>query len=263
LPNHVMRDRLWESQKLARCSKAAALAYPWIFLVADDHGRFEYHPRRIWTRVFGTRADVSLLEVTKWLTEYERHGLLTRYHVDGGLAYWYNFKGRPPSERRPSEYPDPTGFPPYLREAEGSPTAAVGDSYPLTEQIGSDRKQSRAEQKESSTASSGEQTPDERHAVIDAYNEILPGKRPIGHTPGNLSIAARALKAGYSLEHIRTVLEAVRDRSTDSAAWCNANNRELVYLLRPGPYPHHRTKEPTFGPLDTIPNELATGRRAG
>jgi hypothetical protein len=108
--NHVVRDRLWESNRLRRCSKGAALAYPWIFLVADDHGRFEYNPRRIWSKVFGNRDDVTLEEVSGWLDEYWREGLLVRYHIDGDLAYWYNFQGRKASERRPSTIIDPAGF---------------------------------------------------------------------------------------------------------------------------------------------------------
>ena len=59
MASHVIRDRIWESRKLAACSRDAALAYPWIFLVADDWGRFEFSPRRIWSRVFGARPAVE------------------------------------------------------------------------------------------------------------------------------------------------------------------------------------------------------------
>lgn len=107
MANHVIYDRMWESKKLRTCSRDAALAYPWIFLVADDHGRFEYNPRRIWSKVFGNREDVTLDAVVGWLEEYQQRELLVRYHIDGDLAYWTNFKGRKPSERRPSAYPEP------------------------------------------------------------------------------------------------------------------------------------------------------------
>jgi hypothetical protein len=86
------------------------MAYPWIFLVADDHGRFEFNPRRIWTKVFGNRDDISLEDVTAWLEEYWRLGLLRRYHIDGDLAVWEGFKGRKASERRDSDYPTPEQF---------------------------------------------------------------------------------------------------------------------------------------------------------
>jgi hypothetical protein len=137
-------------------------------------------------------------------------------------------------------------------------TTPSSDVYTETE-TETEQRRDRAEKPFKSK--SGEQTPDERHAVIEAYNATFGTDLKCG--PGNLSIADRALKAGYSMDQIRQVFEAVKSKATDSAAWCHDNNRELVYLLRPGPYRHHRTKELTYGPLDTIPNELATGRRTG
>lgn len=122
--NHVIRDRLWESKKLRRCSREAALAYPWIFLVADDWGRFEYDPRRIWSKVFGSREDVSQAEVAAWLGEYEREKLLRRYQADGEeYAEWTNFHGRPPTQRRPASYPVPP------KEDQSKPTDRVGGVY--------------------------------------------------------------------------------------------------------------------------------------
>lgn len=102
----------------------------------------------------------------------------------------------------------------------------------------------------------------ERRALIDAYNAVLsaPGKQ-IGYTPGNLKAAGRALAEGYTLEHCKTVFEAVKAGATIQARWCKENNREFEYLVRP-PYKHHRTGEVVQGPLDKIHNELATGRKA-
>jgi hypothetical protein len=131
MPNHVIRDRLWESSKLTLCSKEAALAYPWIFLVADDWGRFEYHPRRIWTKVFGSRDDITLQEVTKWLEEYASVGLLQRYGKAPALAYWTGFIGRPPSQRRGSDHAEPPAVRPIKRprgRAKVGPRASLGQS---------------------------------------------------------------------------------------------------------------------------------------
>lgn len=110
MPNHVIRDRIWESKKLRRCSKEAALAYPWIYLVADAWGRFEFHPARIWALVFGGRKDVTPGDVEGWLNEYEREELLFRYHVDGELAVWNGFYSRSKHLRKASQYPDPEPF---------------------------------------------------------------------------------------------------------------------------------------------------------
>lgn len=144
MPNHVIRDRIWDSKKLRRCSMAAAMAYPWVFLVADDWGRFEYDPARIWSKVFGGRKDVAEADVEAWLTEYEREGLLIRYSAGGEMAFWTKFEGRPPSKRRPSHYPQPPE-PKEKRKvprlkADGTPQVPGG--YPLAEI----EQESRAEQ---------------------------------------------------------------------------------------------------------------------
>ena len=113
--NHVIRDRIWRSRKLARCSKGAALAYPWVFLVADEWGRFEYRPHMIHGVVFGARMDFSpedtpsVSDVTGWLGEYETVGLLVRYN-EGELAFWTNFEGRSRSKRNASQYAEPPEF---------------------------------------------------------------------------------------------------------------------------------------------------------
>jgi hypothetical protein len=113
--NHVIYDRIWVSQKLAKCSLKAALAYPWLYLIADDWGRFEYLPRVIWGRAFGAREDVRPGEVEAWLGEYERAGLLDVYNSEGRrVGAWTNFSGPPPSKRRAPTLPDKDGV--YERE---------------------------------------------------------------------------------------------------------------------------------------------------
>lgn len=116
-----MYDALWESDRLAKCSRDAAMAYPWIFLVADDHGRFEYKARMVWKHAFSYREDVTVEDVAKWLDEYWRNDLLTRYHVDGDLAVWYKFRGRKPSDRKKSDYPDPEGMPVFTCDSATTP----------------------------------------------------------------------------------------------------------------------------------------------
>lgn len=117
--NHVLYDALWRSRKLARCSREAAAWYGWIFLVCDEWGRFEYRPNLIWSLVFAPRKDFApdttptVEEVSVWLSEYEREGVLIRYHYEGELAVWTNFKGRAPAKRRKSTLPDPRPFPEY------------------------------------------------------------------------------------------------------------------------------------------------------
>lgn len=147
MPNHVIKDRIWASAKLAECSKLAALAYPWIFLVADDHGRFEYHPRRIWGMAFSGRDDVTAEEVTGWLVEYHKVGLLVRY--GSNLAYWTKFEGRPPTKRRASLYPAPDAAP-VLDQSGTKQDQGGADPLPPAERSVAER--SRAEQEQSAAA---------------------------------------------------------------------------------------------------------------
>lgn len=91
-------------------------------------------------------------------------------------------------------------------------------------------------------------------SVIDAYNRIF-GSR-LGYTPGNIESAGRATKRGYTLDQLADVFQAVKDRRTETAKWCAANNHSFEYLTRP-PY---KGKQGVVvqGPLDKIPNEQAS-----
>jgi hypothetical protein len=218
--------------------------------VCDDWGRFEYEPAVIWRQVFARRDDVSFDDVSGWLAEYEKVGLLTRYHIDGELAFWTGFYrgGRP----RPSVYPDPAQF----------VTGVVVDSCELPTKkvvVPTERNETQRNETEGAGApkfavrKKSKDTSLEQ-SVIDAYNHVLDCR--IGYTPGNIESAARATNRGYTLEQITDVFQAVKDRRTETAKWCAANNHSFEYLTRP-PY---KGKQGVVvqGPLDKIPNELTS-----
>lgn len=251
MPNHVIRDRIWESRKLRQCSRDAALAYPWIYLVADPWGRFEYNPTRIWALVFGGRGDVSQEDVTRWLEEYTSVGLLFRYHVDGELAVWTGYPKRGSGFRKPSQYPDPEPFMEITSKVVANSDAQTKQKVP--------RAQSPTRDKELERDKELDLEGEALRALVDAYNEAF-GTR-LTYSPGNLKAAKRCLAEGYTLEQARTVFAAVRERSTATASWCSINNREFEYLVRPT-YRHHKTHEPVQSVIDRILNELSTGKKA-
>jgi hypothetical protein len=160
--NHVIRDRIWVSDKLSKCSLPAALAFPWVFLICDDWGRFEYRPRAIWGQVFGSREDVSVDDVKGWLAEYERHGLLVRYHIDGDLAFWTGFEGRPDNRRRKSRYPDPKSL--EGMEIDGPVTVPRGTAQDRAEML------PRAEQSRAEQESGAEVAPPAPAAVVPSWS---------------------------------------------------------------------------------------------
>lgn len=235
MPNHVIRDRIWVSKKLAKCSLKAALAYPWIYLVCDDWGRFEYEPSVIWKQVFARRDDVSLEEFEGWLDEYQTHGLLQRYHMDGDLAFWTGFyRG---GKRRPSAYPDPAQF---LGE---KVVADLRES--ATEKVVVQTKRNETERNETEGAV----------ALVALYNETFGAN--IKCEGGNEEAAKRALAYGYTVERAAVAFKAIQDKSTTSAAWCADNCHKFEYLVRPT-YKHHKTQALTLGPIEKIENELAS-----
>lgn len=258
--NHVIRDRIWESGKLERCSDSAAAWYPWIYLVCNEHGIFEYHPRAIWMSVFRRRPSVSQADVAGWLLEYEREGLMIRYHMDGELAFWTGFKGRKPSERKENAYPDPLTFPEVtsrLQELGISEfdSRAVAATKPRRKRDKSAEvpRQNRAsielDQEQEQELDQG------ARAIIAAYNSSLGSD--IGYTAGNLAAARRALGHGYTVAQASMAFEAVREKRTATAKWCAENNHGFEYLTRP-PYKHRQTQAFTLGAIDKIHNELAS-----
>lgn len=191
--NHVIRDRLWESKKLRRCSREASLAYPWIFLVADDWGRFEYDPRRIWSKVFGSREDVTLAEVASWLVEYERQKLLRRYQSDGEeYAEWTNFQGRPPTQRRPTDYPVPPA------EDKSNPTGSLDEDY--------QDKEYRAELEQS--RDTPPTPPGGVRDVFDHWRQVM------GHTDAKLTEKrerlVRARLRHYTVEQLKAAIDGCK-----------------------------------------------------
>ena len=91
-------------------------------------------------------------------------------------------------------------------------------------------------------------------AAIDAYNHTF--GTGLKNTAGNLTAAARAYEADYTIEQLMSVFLAVREGSTPTALWCQQNNHQFEYLIRP-PYRHHKSGETVMGPLDKILNELS------
>ena len=260
--NHVIRDRIWESKKLSRCSKEAALAYPWIFLVADDWGRFEFIPRRIWSKVFGARNDVSLEEVTTWLGEYVDVGLLKRYSDDGELGAWTKFEGRPPSQRRPSQYPDPEELT-SRKKAKRKGRASLGNAY------GKDR----SEQKQSGSRGGAEtgaeegaegtpllsaqppgvptEPPDVALRFVACFNAAL--ERRVAVTPEIVEKVTGLMTAGYKPWQIVALPVLVEANGLDPKF-----RRELgaAILLRDGKHPRTSGTGKTSGATHWLEREL-------
>lgn len=139
MSNQLMRVGLLGSKRLRRCSFRAHMAYPYVYLIADHWGRFEWDLPVLNSLLFGARmADVpkGYLPGTKgvpegyllcMLYEFEANGLLRRYQADGTvIGLWSDFKGLPESKRAASKLLGPQGDS-FLPAPEG--TQEVPDWY--------------------------------------------------------------------------------------------------------------------------------------
>lgn len=213
--NHVIRDRVWASKKLGRCSLMAALAYPSIFLIADEWGRFEYRPYLIWSHVFGPRRDLTpddvptVEDVAKWLSEYEREELLVRYHIDGDLAFWTGFTGRPPSKRHASIYPAPEGLTSGRKSASkrGRRLERKNGEQELEQETRARDK--RLEQ---------EQQPEAVRQVFDAWREATGHSEAVFDEKRQTRIRSR-LREGFSVQRLLLALEGWK-----ADDWCQGRH---------------------------------------
>jgi len=120
MASQLLRDGLWSSKKLRRCSFLAHTMYPYVYLVADQWGRFEWDPEVLQARLFGARASevpggyregtesVPCGYLLGLLFEYETNGLLERYSEGSRVcARWTGYRGLPESKRAKSKLPEP------------------------------------------------------------------------------------------------------------------------------------------------------------
>lgn len=111
MANHVILDRLWDSDKLAACSVKAQLHYPRIYLLCDDWACFEIDVVSIRKTVYKKMQGVKEPDIYGWLKEYMEHGLLFVWAIGHNeYGYWTGpEEGRlpSPSRRHKRKTPEP------------------------------------------------------------------------------------------------------------------------------------------------------------
>lgn len=87
MPTRLIRDGIVTSDRIDRLTPAAEVCYIRLLLVADDYGRHDGRPAILRARMYPLRLDrVTDADVSGWLDECERAGLVRRYTV-GGRPY--------------------------------------------------------------------------------------------------------------------------------------------------------------------------------
>ena len=110
MPNRVIKDSIWKSRKLARCSMSAQLHYPRLYLLVDDYSCFELDADVIKGLVY-PKLNVSCRQIVGILNDYEGHGLLFAWQENGTKFGYFTGKeeGRlpPPTRRHSRQTPEP------------------------------------------------------------------------------------------------------------------------------------------------------------
>lgn len=82
----TIKPETFTSESLAQCSRDARLAFIALWTICDDYGRHRADARLIKGAVFPFDDDVTPDDVTLWLKELEREGMICRY-TDGQREY--------------------------------------------------------------------------------------------------------------------------------------------------------------------------------
>lgn len=108
-----LKPGFWKHEGIAECPFAARLLFQGLWCLADRRGVLEDRPRRIKAEVF-PYDDITAAEISKWIDELERVGVVYRYEADGYkcLAITAFAKHANPHHKEPaSDLPDPPNSP--------------------------------------------------------------------------------------------------------------------------------------------------------
>lgn len=78
MPNRILRD--WtDSVEVDSLGWEAEVLFVRLIMKADDHGRFSANPRLLRSLCFPLRASVRETDITRWLAECEKAGMIRLY----------------------------------------------------------------------------------------------------------------------------------------------------------------------------------------
>lgn len=107
----MLDGSIWANEKFSDMHPMACLLQIGIINLADDQGRCKAHPLYLRSQIFPYR-DVSVDDITTWLSHIVANGTAIIYQVDGKdylqLVNWWQYQSH--SFAAPSEYPRPDGW---------------------------------------------------------------------------------------------------------------------------------------------------------
>lgn len=82
MPNRILRD--WtDSVQVDSLDWQAEVLFVRLIMKADDHGRFSAHPRLLRSLCFPLRSSVRESDITRWLAQCEKAGMIRLYAAEG------------------------------------------------------------------------------------------------------------------------------------------------------------------------------------
>lgn len=81
MPNRILRD--WtDSETINSLSWQAEVAFTRLIMKVDDFGRYSANPKLLRSHLFPVRDGIRDADITRWLAECQKSGLLRVYEVD-------------------------------------------------------------------------------------------------------------------------------------------------------------------------------------
>ena len=107
MPYRILREGILTSEPVDQLTVHAEVFYRRLMSVVDDFGRYDARPNVLRAGCFPLRIDkVREADISRWIAECEKAGLIALYTVDGKKFLQY-FKTEKPRAKN-SRYPEPT-----------------------------------------------------------------------------------------------------------------------------------------------------------
>lgn len=106
MPSRLLREGILDSEAVDQLSPPAEVFYRRLMSVVDDFGRFDGRTSVLRSRLYPLRTDsVREADITRWIAECEKAGLIALYAVAGKPYLLFHKLGSPRSKE--SKYPPP------------------------------------------------------------------------------------------------------------------------------------------------------------
>ena len=105
MPSRLLREGILDSEAVNSLSAPAEVFYRRLMSVVDDFGRFDGRPAILKGRLYALKPDVRETDISRWIAECEKAGLIALYDA-GGKPYLL-FKKLGPARAKESKYPAP------------------------------------------------------------------------------------------------------------------------------------------------------------